>query len=176
MGLKAPARHAVDERLEALGLILPSRSKPAGNYLAASRSDSLLFISGQFPLENGRLKYVGQIGRDLTPDDGYRATRLAALNVLSHLRHETDGWRQLDCILRLDGHISSAPHFHEQPRVLDGASDLFKQVLQSRAGHARTVFAHAALPLNSSVELVVIAGLRGSELDCADMQGAAHTG
>ena len=164
--------HGIDARLEALGITLPPRSKPAGNYLAASRCDSLLFISGQFPFENGRLRYTGQIGRDQTPEDGYQATRLAALNVLSHLRHETDAWRQLDCILRLDGHISAAPHFHEQPRVLDGASDLFKQVLQDQAGHARTVFAHTALPLNSSVELVVIACLRGHVSERRTLQGA----
>jgi hypothetical protein len=65
--------------------------------------------------------------------------------------------------VRIDGHIGSAENFHDQPRVLDGASDLLKQLLQDQAGHARTVFAHTALPLNSSVELVVIACLRGQE-------------
>ncbi|MFZ5609191.1 MAG: RidA family protein [Pseudomonadota bacterium] len=154
--------HPIDLRLDSLGVILPSRSKPAGNYLPAARCDRLLFISGQFPLEDGRLKYTGQVGRDLTPEDGYQAARLAALNALSHLRHETNAWRQLGSILRIDGHISSAQHFHDQPKVLDGASDLFKHVLQTQAGHARAVFAHAMLPLNSSVELVVIACMHGA--------------
>lgn len=72
--------HPIDLRLNALGITLPPRSKPAGNYLPAARCDRLLFISGQFPLENDRLKYVGQVGRDLTLEDGYHATRLAALN------------------------------------------------------------------------------------------------
>lgn len=152
--------HPIDLRLNALGVTLPPRSEPAGNYLPASRCDRLLFISGQFPLENGRLKYAGQVGGDLTPEDGYQAARLAALNALSHLRHETNAWQQLESILRIDGHISSAQHFHDQPKVLDGASDLLKQVLQTQAGHTRAVFAHTALPLNSSVELVVIACLR----------------
>ena len=60
--------------------------------------------------------------------------RLAALNVLAHIRHETNDWQQLDSVLRIDGHISSAENFHNQPKVLDGASDLFKQVLQTQAG------------------------------------------
>lgn len=154
--------HPIDARLQALDIMLPQRSKPAGNYLSASRCDRLLFISGQFPLENGRLKYAGQIGGDLTPEDGYHAARLAALNALAHLRYETNAWQQLEGILRVDGHISSAQHFHDQPTVLNGASDIFKQVLQDQAGHARTVFAHSMLPLNSSIELVVIACLRAS--------------
>lgn len=161
MGVRTSIVHPIDARLEALNLTLPPRSKPAGNYAAVCRCDPLLFISGQFPLQDGRLRYTGQIGRDLTPEEGCQATRLAALNVLAHLKHETDAWRQLGSILRIDGHISSAQDFHEQPRVLDGASDLFRRVLQEQAGHARAVFAHSALPLNSSVELVVIACLRG---------------
>lgn len=152
--------HPIDMRLGALGVTLPPRSKPAGNYLPASRCGRLLFISGQFPLENGRLSYAGQVGRELTPEDGYHAARLAALNALAHLRYETHEWRQLESILRIDGHVSSAQHFHDQPRVLDGASDIFRHVLRERAGHARTVFAHSVLPLNSSIELVVVACLR----------------
>lgn len=152
--------HPIDLRLAGLGIVLPPRSKPAGNYLTATRCDRLLFISGQFPLENGHLKYAGQIGRDLTPEDGYQAARLAALNALAHLRHETHAWEQLDHILRIDGHIGSVRHFYNQPRVLDGASDLLKHVLQDQAGHARAVFAHEVLPLNSSIELIVTACLR----------------
>jgi enamine deaminase RidA (YjgF/YER057c/UK114 family) len=163
--MSAQAMHPIDMRLRALGVTLPQRSKPAGNYLPACRCDRLLFISGQFPLENGHLKYVGQIGRDLTSEDGYQAARLAALNVLAHLRHETNEWRQLESILRIDGHISSAQHCHDLPKVLDGASDLFQQVLQGQAGHARALFAPTALPLNSSIELVVIASLRPSHAD-----------
>jgi len=152
--------HPIDRRLCALGITLPQRGTPAGNDLPACRCDRLLFVSGQFPLENGRPKYRGQIGRDLTPEDGYKAAQLAALNALAHIRHETQGWRQLDRILRIDGHIASAADFFDQPKVLDGASDLLARVLQDRAGHARAAFAHAALPLHSSVELVVIACLR----------------
>lgn len=156
MGVSA---HPIDRRLRDLGIVLPQRSRPAGNYRPASRCDRLLFISGQFPLEQGQIKSRGQVGRDLSIEDGYAAARLAMLNVLAHIRHETNGWKQLDGILRLDGHIASAADFHEQPKVLDGASDLLRQVLQDRAGHARAVFAHTALPLNSSVELIVIASL-----------------
>ncbi len=155
--------HLIDQRLAELGVTLPPRSRPAGNYLPACRCDRLLFISGQFPLEHGQLKYTGQIGRDLTLEDGYEAARLAALNVLAHIRHETNEWQQLESILRIDGHICSAENFHNQPKVLDGASDFVKQALQDQAGHARAVFAHRVLPLNSCVELVVIACLRPAE-------------
>lgn len=152
--------HPIDLRLNELGITLPERSRPAGNYLPACRADRLLFVSGQFPLENGHLKYSGQIGCERSPEEGYAAARLAALNALAHVRHETNGWEHLESIARIDGHISSAPDFYAHPKVLDGASDLFKAVLQDQAGHARTVFGHSVLPMNSSIELVVIACLR----------------
>lgn len=160
--MRMAALHPIDARLDALGISLPARSRPAGNYLAACRCNTLLFISGQFPLEDGRIKYAGRVGCELTPEQGYQAARLSALNALAHLRHETNGWRDLESVLRIDGHISSASDFYDQPKVLDGASDLLAQVLESRSGHARTVFAHTSLPLNSSVELVVIACLKPS--------------
>jgi enamine deaminase RidA (YjgF/YER057c/UK114 family) len=154
--------HPIDRRLAALQLELPPPPAPAGRYLPACRSGRLLFVSGQFPFVDGKLRHVGQIGRELTADEGYDAARLAALNVLAQIRHATDAWRQFDGIVRLDGHLNCAADFRALPAVLDGASDLFSAVLQERAGHARAVFGHAVLPLDSCIELVAIAAVRNS--------------
>lgn len=151
--------HPVDRNIQGLGLALPACSRPAGNYLPATRHGGLLFVSGQFPIRDGKVVYQGRVGEALSPSDGYLAAQLAALNALAHIRRETDGWRCLGQLIKLEGHISSADGWYGQPTVLDGASDLFKEVLEDRAGHARTVFAYPQLPLNATVELVVTVAL-----------------
>lgn len=140
--------------------MLPQRTRPAGNYLPAFRRDTLLFISGQFPVLDGTLRYTGQVGHDLSVAQGREAAELAALNALAHIRAETDNWRQFRALVRVDGHINSADGWFEQPAVLDGASDLFRNVLGEQAGHARTVLSYSQLPLNAAIELVVIAAIK----------------
>ncbi len=154
---------SVKGNLRRLGLTLPAAPRPVGSYRATLESHGLLFLSGQFPLENGTLKYVGRIGRELTEEQGYQAARLAALNVLAQLEAATDSFARLDQIVRVEGHVASADSFLRQPTILDGASDLFANVLESKAGHARTAFSHSRLPLDAPVEVVVIAAVREIE-------------
>jgi enamine deaminase RidA (YjgF/YER057c/UK114 family) len=149
-----------DLRLQELGLKLPSPPKPAGNYSASVRVGDLLFISGQFPIENGQGKYVGLIGAELSEDEGYAAARLAALNVLAQIHAALGGLDALEHLVRVEGHIASAPGWNNAPKVLDGASDLFVSVLGERGRHARTAFTPSSLPLKLAIELVVIAAVR----------------
>src|SRR5688572_22678250 len=100
---------SVEEQLEKMGLVLPPAPQPAGNYQAAIRSGRLLFLSGQFPVENGQLRYTGRVGAELSEADGYAAARLAALNVLAQIRAALGGFEQLDTLLRVEGHVASAP-------------------------------------------------------------------
>lgn len=151
--------HVIDKRLNALGLVLPAPPQPAGQYCATQQSDGLLFVSGQFPLRDGELLYCGSVGRELSLAQGRAAASLAGLNVLAQLRAVTANWQHLAAIVRVDGYVSSVPGFYAQPQVLDGASQLFADVLGECAGHARTAFSVSQLPLNAAVELVVIASL-----------------
>ena len=91
--------------------------------------------------------------------EGQEAAKSAALNVLAHLRAMSLSWHNFGALLRVDGYVSSAAGFYEQPKVLDGASTLFAEVLGDRAGHVRTAFSVSQLPLNAAIELVVIAKL-----------------
>lgn len=151
--------HPIEQAMHRLGLQLPEASVPAGNYLPAVRHAGLLFVSGQFPVMDGKLQYKGRIGETLTARAGYMAARLAALNALAHIKRETENWRQFGRLIKVEGHISSANGWHDQPRVLDGASDLFLAILGEKAGHARSVFSASQLPLNAAVELIVTVGL-----------------
>ena len=150
-------------KLKQLGLKLPTAPKPIGNYEAAVRAGDLLFISGQLPLENGELRYVGRVGSEVTEQQGYAAAQLAALNVLAQIESALGGFDRLAHLVRLEGHVASAPEWHDAPKVLDGASDLFLRVLGEKGQHTRSAFCPARLPKNAAVELVVIAAVNPSE-------------
>lgn len=151
---------SVQQRLAARGLALPSPPQPLGSYTAVSQAADLLFISGQLPLQDGKVIWQGQVGKDLTIDEGKRAAELATLNVLAQIDAHLGGFARLDHIVRVDGHIASAPGWLEQPAVLDAASDLLLDVLGNKAGHARTISSHFQQPGNAAVILVVIAQIR----------------
>jgi enamine deaminase RidA (YjgF/YER057c/UK114 family) len=152
----------IDARLLELGLRLPAPPKPAGNYQPWHVAGNLLFLSGQFPIENGQLRYTGQVGADLTEADGYAAARLAALNALAQIHSALDGFDRLETLARVEGHVASAAGWLNAPRVLDGASDLFVAVLAARGHHTRAAFTPARLPLNLAIELVVTAAISQS--------------
>ena len=149
----------VEQRLAELGLVLPNPPRPAGNYQPWILSDNLLWLSGQLPIQDGKQGFTGRVGAERTEADGCAAARLAALNVLAQIRAALGGFDRLKTLLRVDGHVASAPGWNNAPKVLDGASDLFAAVLGERGRHARTAFTPAQLPLNLTVELVVTAAV-----------------
>lgn len=151
---------SVESKLAARGLKLPPPPQPLGSYTAVSRAGDLLFISGQLPLQDGKVVWQGQVGKDLTVEQGQQAAQLAALNVLSQIHAHLGGFDRLDHIVRLEGHVTSAPGSFDQPAVLDGASDLFADVLGDKAGHARAAYSQTQQPGNAAVILVVIAQVK----------------
>ena len=150
----------VEERLARLGLQLPTPPQPAGKYRPALLGGGLLFISGQLPILNGELKYRGGVGAELSEAEGGEAARLAALNVLAQINAALAGFDRLVSLVRVAGHVASAPGFTDQPRVLDYASKLFSDALGDKGAHTRAAFAATQLPLNASIELVVTAAVR----------------
>jgi enamine deaminase RidA (YjgF/YER057c/UK114 family) len=152
--------NSIEQRLHQLGLSLPAEPpRPAGNYLAAIENDGILFIAAQLPIENGVPRYTGRVGAELTEDEGRAAAQLAALNVLAQIRDALGGFERLKSLLRVEGHVASAPGWTNAPRILDGASDLFIVALAERGHHVRSAFVPERLPLNLSVELVVTAAV-----------------
>ncbi len=152
--------HIIDQNLWAAGIELPEPPAAIGRYLPVLRRGRLLYLSGQLPLAGGVVRYSGCVGAQLSAQEGYAAARLAALNVLAHIRAATHAWRDLDTLLRLEGHVASAPGFYDQAQVLDGASELFADILGEHAGHTRAALACPQLPKNAAVELVVSAALK----------------
>ena len=146
----------VEEKLRQMGLELPPPPAPVAAYVPCVRAGNLLFISGQIPREKGELKYRGHVGSDLSLEDGVQAARLCTLNALSALKQELGDFARLRRIVKVTGYVSSAAGFHDQPKVLDGASRLLEELLGEKGKHARVTVGVNELPLNVAVEVEMI--------------------
>lgn len=142
-------------RLIALGLVLPPVAAPAGMYLPAVRSGSLLFTAGQLPLVDGTLAATGKLGAEIDPAQGHELARTCALNALAAV----DALVGLDAVVRMVkvvGFVASAPGFTDQPVVINGASELLGEVFGAAGTHARSAVGVAELPMGAPVEIELI--------------------
>jgi enamine deaminase RidA (YjgF/YER057c/UK114 family) len=150
----------VEEKLNSLGLTLPEAPQPAGAYLRARQTGNLLFVAGQLPLAEGKIQYSGKVGSDLSLEEGYEAAKLCALNALGIIKAELGSLEKIVQLVRVAGFVCSAEGFTDQPKVVNGASDLFNRVLGEAGGHARLAIGVSALPLGGAVEVEVTAEVR----------------
>jgi enamine deaminase RidA (YjgF/YER057c/UK114 family) len=144
----------IEARLTELKLELPQAAAPLANYVPYVRTGALLVIAGQLCVWNGERRFVGKLGRELTIEQGQEAARLCALNILAQAKAALEG--DLDRIqrcVRLGGFVNSMPDFLEQPRVVNGASDLMVAALGDAGRHARTAIGCNVLPFDVAVEI-----------------------
>jgi len=151
---------SIESRLNELGIALPIAPKPVANYVPAVRAGELLFTSGVLPTKEGKLAFEGKLGRELTVELGQEAARLAVLNALAVVKQEIGSFEKVLRIVRLTGHVASAPGFVQQPAVLNGASDLLVAIFGEAGRHTRAALGAAELPLNSPIELELIVQVR----------------
>lgn len=150
----------VDTKLEQLGIKLPEIPAAIGLYLPAQRSGQLLFVSGQLPIEDGQVVYAGKLGRDLSVEQGQQAARLAALRCLAVVRSLINDWDELNKIVRLTGYVQSDDNFHDQPQVINAASELLENLFGTAGKHARAAVGVNALPMNACCEIEMIVELK----------------
>jgi enamine deaminase RidA (YjgF/YER057c/UK114 family) len=143
----------VEDRLRALGLTLPPAKPPVANYLGTKRSGDLLYVSGRV----SRLR--GEVGSDLTVADATRAARDAMIDLLAIVKHDIGDLDRIVSIEQVRGFVRSAPTFTEQPRVIDGASDLLIALYGENGRHARTATGAAQLPYGAAIQLDMIVRL-----------------
>jgi enamine deaminase RidA (YjgF/YER057c/UK114 family) len=144
----------IDSRLKQLGITLPDASAPAANYVPTVQSGNLIFIAGQITLSNGKREFVGKLGREFGVEDGQKAARLCALNIIAHLRNACGG--DLDRVkrcLRLGGFVNAVPDFTDHPQVVNGASNLLVEVFGDAGKHARAAVGVGSLPFGVAVEV-----------------------
>ncbi len=144
----------IEARLIELGIELPGAAAPVANYVPFVVSGNLVFVSGQVPLAGGAVQFPGRVGDDLSPEDGQKAARICALNLLAQAKAAAGG--DLDRVVRvvrLGGFVNSAADFTGQPMVINAASDLMVDVFGDKGRHARAAVGCPALPLGAAVEI-----------------------
>ncbi len=144
----------IDARLAELGIEIPDAPAPAANYVPFVVSGSLVFVSGQVPVEDGEIKYTGRLGEDFGIDEGYRAARLCGLNLIAQAKAAAGGdLDRIKRVVKLGGFVNSAAGFTDQPEVVNGASDLMAEVFGENGRHARFAVGAASLPRGVAVEV-----------------------
>ncbi len=148
---------AIEARLKDLGYTLPAAAAPAANYVPFTISGNLLYISGQLPMESGKIAVTGHVGRDVDVATAQRAAELCAVNILAQAKAALGGdLSKVRRVLKLNGFVASVPEFTEQHLVINGASNLIANVLGDAGKHARAAVGMASLPFNAAVEIDAI--------------------
>ena len=146
-----------EENIKKNNIILPEAASPVGSYVATKISNNLLFISGQISMdENGKL-IKGKIGKDLSTDDGYNAAKRCAISIIAQAKKACGGdLSKIKSCIKLTGFVNSTDDFIEQPKVINGASDLIASVFGEAGMHTRAAVSTNSLPLGVSVEVDAI--------------------
>jgi enamine deaminase RidA (YjgF/YER057c/UK114 family) len=155
-----------EARLKQLGIELPAVPAPMANYVRSVRVGNLLFLSGHGPQKDGKLTYIGKVGRDLSVEEGQQSARLVGLNLLASTREALGSLDRVKRVVKVLGMVNSADGFGDQPKVINGFSDLMVEVFGDAGRHARSAVGMAELPVGISVEIEMI-------VEVADGGGAA---
>ena len=144
----------IEAHLAELNIALPQAATPVANYVPYVVSGPLVFLAGQVTVWNGEIRFVGKLGRDFTVEEGQEAARLCGLNLIAQAKAACEG--DLDRVVRcvkLTGFVNSMPDFTDQPKVMNGASDLMTEVFGESGRHARAAIGVNTLPLGVAVEV-----------------------
>jgi enamine deaminase RidA (YjgF/YER057c/UK114 family) len=146
----------IEDKLISLGITLPSPSASAGSYVPVVISHNFAFVAGQIPIEGGQVKFKGKVGMDISIEAGQQAARLCTINALAQLKSALGSLDRIKRVVKVTGFVNCDPSFAEQPKVVNGASDLLVQVFGEKGKHARAAVGASSLPLGSSVEVEFI--------------------
>ncbi|MFY7840153.1 MAG: RidA family protein [Lacibacter sp.] len=153
----AASAQSEEQKLKELGLQLPPVSKPIANYVKYVRTGNLLFLAGHGPTKADGTNISGKVGKDLTIEQGYEAARVTALSLIATLKDALGGdLSKVKRIVKVNGYVNCMPDFTEQPKVINGCSDLLVAIFGERGKHARAAMGMAALPSNIAVEIELV--------------------
>lgn len=146
-----------EQKLKELGLQLPPASKPIANYVKYVRTGNLLFLAGHGPTKADGTNIVGKVGKDLTVEQGYEAAKITALSLIATLKDALGGdLSKVKRIVKVNGYVNCLPDFTDQPKVINGCSDLLVAVFGEKGKHARAAMGMVALPNNIAVEIELV--------------------
>ena len=142
----------IEEKIKSLEITLPTPPTPAGSYIPAIKTGNLLFISGQIPMENGKVLFTGKVTDD-NLQTAQKSARMCAINLLAQMKRELGDLDKVTRIVRLSGFVNSDAEFYQHPKVINAASDLFFEIFGDKGKHSRIAVGVACLPLNSMTEI-----------------------
>ena len=145
----------IEEKIKALEITLPNPPTPAGSYIPAVKTGNLLFISGQIPMEEGKVKFTGKVTDD-NLETAQKSAKMCAINLLAQMKRELGNLDKVTRIVRLSGFVNSDPEFYQHPKVINAASDLIFEIFGDKGKHSRIAVGVACLPLNSMTEIDAI--------------------
>ena len=144
----------IENKLKELKIILPEPKNPVGSYVATKITGKLLFISGQISIDKDNNLIKGKIGKDLNLDQGYAAAERCGLSLIAHAKNACDGdLERIKSCIKLTGYVNSTDNFIDQPKVVNGASDIIAKILEKKGEHARAAVSVSSLPLGVAVEV-----------------------
>jgi enamine deaminase RidA (YjgF/YER057c/UK114 family) len=145
----------IEEKIKSIGIKLPNPPSPAGSYIPVVKSGNLLYVSGQIPMEDGKVVFTGKVS-DTNIETAQKSARICAINILAQLKKELGDLEKISRIVRLSGFVNSEPEFTQQPKVINAASDLFYEIFGECGKHSRIAVGVSSLPLNSMTEIDAI--------------------
>ena len=148
---------SIDAKLKEMSLVLPKTTDPVGSYVASKISGNLLYISGQISIDAEGQLIKGKVGKDLNTEQAYVAAERCALNIIAQAKKAcSDDLSKIKSCIKLTGFVNSTDDFIEQPKVINGASDLIKKVFGDKGSHTRAAVSTNSLPLGVAVEVDAI--------------------
>lgn len=147
---------SIEKKIQEKGIILPPPPRPVANYVPAVRSGNLLFVSGHGPYNDGKIKISGKVGKELTVEEGYQVARNVALNCLATIKDVLGDLSKVRRIVKLLGMVNCSEDFKDQPKVINGASDLLVEIFGEAGKHARSAVGMQSLPNNIPVEIEMV--------------------
>ena len=145
-----------ETKLKEKGIVLMTPSSPVANYVNVVRVGNMLYLAGKGPLKADNTYITGKVGKDLTIEQGYEAARLAAIAHLAVLKNELGSLNKVKRIVKVLGMVNCTEDFKDQPKVINGYSDLMVEIFGDKGKHARSAVGMYALPFNMAVEVEVI--------------------
>jgi enamine deaminase RidA (YjgF/YER057c/UK114 family) len=143
----------IDAKLAELGIALPTPAAPVANYIGFNVVGKLVIVSGQIPLQDGKVAVTGKLGAGVPIEDGQRAARICFVNLLAQVKAACGDLDRVKRVVRLGGFVACTPDFTQQPQVINGASDLAVAVFGDKGRHARAAVGCPSLPMDAAVEV-----------------------